>query len=116
MKRTKNDQRLSRGARVRAKIGAGTPEKPRLVVFRSNSNISAQIVDDCAGKTLVSVNSLKMKDGGGNTESAKKVGFEIAEKAKSAKIQKVIFDRSGYAFHGRVKALAESAREAGLRF
>jgi len=101
--------------RVRAKIGAGTAEKPRLVVFRGNANISAQIVDDIAGKTLVSAHSLKMKQGG-NSDAAKKIGLEIAAKARSAKIEKVIFDRSGYAFHGRVKALAESAREAGLRF
>ncbi len=115
MKRTKNDQRLSRGARVRAKIGSGTAQKPRLVVFRSNANISAQIIDDIAGKTIVSAHSLAIKNGG-NAEAAKKVGSEIAEKAKAAKVEKVIFDRNGYAFHGRVKVLAETAREAGLCF
>jgi len=115
MKRTKNDHRLLRGARVRAKIGDGTAEKPRLVVFRGNAEIYAQIIDDTAGKTLVSAHSLKEKNGG-NIATAEKIGAEIAEKAKAKKISKIIFDRNGYAFHGRVKALADAARKGGLDF
>ena len=102
--------------RVRAKI-SGTPECPRLVVFRSNKNIEAQIIDDVKGVTLVSASSVQLKlSNGGNVEGAKLVGAEIAKLAKAKKISKVVFDRGGYIYHGRVAALADAAREGGLKF
>ena len=114
----RNDVRLARHARVRNKV-SGTTEVPRLNVFRSNSNIFAQIIDDSEGKTLVSASSIDKElslENGGNVEAAKKVGELIAKRAKKAKITKVVFDRGGYLYHGRVKALAEAARENGLEF
>ena len=110
-------QRLKRHARVRGKI-SGTPERPRLCVFRSESNIYAQIIDDVAGNTLCSASTVEKEfDGnGGNVEAAKKIGLKIAERALSKGIDTVVFDRGGYIYHGRVKALAEGAREAGLKF
>ena len=112
-----NKQRLMRHKRVRAHI-SGTPERPRLCVFRSDSNIYAQIIDDVARVTLVSASTLdKDFDGyGGNKEAAKKVGLAIAEKAKAKGIEEVVFDRGGYLYHGRVKELADGAREGGLKF
>lgn len=115
-KESRNAQRLRRHARVRAKI-SGTPECPRLNVFRSNAHIHVQIIDDVNQKTLVSASSLQMKlENGGNIEAAKVVGAEIAKRAKEANITQVVFDRGGYIYAGRVKALAEAAREAGLEF
>ncbi|HIW17898.1 large subunit ribosomal protein L18 [Faecalicoccus acidiformans] len=115
-KESRNAQRLRRHARVRAKI-SGTPECPRLNVFRSNAHIHVQIIDDVNQKTLVSASSLQMKlENGGNIEAAKAVGAEIAKRAKEANITQVVFDRGGYIYAGRVKALAEAAREAGLEF
>ena len=112
-KESRNAQRLRRHARVRAKI-SGTPECPRLNVFRSNAHIHVQIIDDVNQKTLVSASSLQMKlENGGNIEAAKAVGAEIAKRAKEANITQVVFDRGGYIYAGRVKALAEAAREAG---
>ena len=113
----KNAMRLKRHVRVRGKI-SGTPECPRLNVFRSNANIYAQIIDDVNGVTLVSANTLEKDFEGatGNTEAAKKVGAVLAERAKAKGIEQVVFDRGGYIFHGRVAALAEGAREAGLKF
>ena len=113
----KNAMRLKRHIRVRGKI-SGTPECPRLNVFRSNANIYAQIIDDVNGVTLVSANTLEKEFEGatGNSEAAKKVGAILAERAKAKGIEKVVFDRGGYIFHGRVAALAEGAREAGLKF
>ena len=113
----KNAMRLKRHVRVRGKI-SGTPECPRLNVFRSNANIYAQIIDDVNGVTLVSANTLEKEFEGatGNAEAAKKVGMAIAERAKAKGIEVVVFDRGGYIFHGRVAALAEGAREAGLKF
>jgi ribosomal protein L18, bacterial type len=108
--------RKKRHARVRFKI-SGTPECPRLNVFRSNSHIHAQIIDDVNGHTLVASSSVALKlDNGSNIEAAKTVGKDIAEKAVAKNIEKVVFDRGGYVYHGRVKALAEAAREAGLKF
>lgn len=105
-----------RHARVRNKV-SGTPERPRLSVYRSNKQIYAQIIDDVAGTTLVSTNSKKLKiENGGNIEAASQVGQEIGKLAKDANINTVVFDRGGYLYHGRVKALAEAAREAGLEF
>ena len=97
-----NAQRLKRHKRVRGKI-SGTPERPRLNVFRSNTNIYAQVIDDVKGK-------------GSDCEAAKKVGLAVAERAKAAGIETVVFDRGGYVYHGRVQALAEGAREGGLQF
>ena len=115
-KQSKNVARVRRHARVRAKI-SGTAETPRLCLYRSNKNIEAQIIDDVKGCTLVSSSSLSLKlENGSNIEAAAKVGKDIAEKAFAKKIEKVVFDRSGYVYHGRVKALAEAAREAGLKF
>ena len=114
----RNKARARRHARVRNKV-VGTKSVPRLNVFRSNSNIFAQIIDDEASKTLVSASSidkeLKIKNGG-NIEGAAKVGELLAKRAKKAKISEVVFDRGGYLYHGRVKALAEAARENGLKF
>ena len=114
----RNEVRLARHARVRNKI-TGSAATPRLNVFRSNSNIFAQIIDDEKGVTLVSASSidkdLKLENGG-NVEAATKVGELLAERAKKAKITKVTFDRGGYLYHGRVKALADAARANGLEF
>ncbi|MEY8388235.1 50S ribosomal protein L18 [Oscillospiraceae bacterium 38-13] len=112
-----NAQRIKRHKRVRAKI-SGTPEMPRLNVFRSEANIYAQIIDDVSGVTLVSASSLdKAVEGyGGNVAAASAVGKLIAERAKAKGIENVVFDRGGYLYHGRVKALAEGAREGGLQF
>jgi large subunit ribosomal protein L18 len=115
-KQDKNVSRVRRHARVRAKV-SGTAKAPRLCVYRSNKNIEAQIIDDVKGVTLVASSSMTLKlENGSNIEAAAKVGKDIAEKAKAKKIKKVVFDRSGYIYHGRVKALAEAAREAGLEF
>ena len=115
-KESKNISRKRRHARVRNKI-SGTAESPRLCLYRSNKNIEAQIIDDVKGVTLVSSSSMALKlENGSNVEAAKKVGEDIAKKALAAKIKTVVFDRSGYIYHGRVKALAEAAREAGLKF
>lgn len=117
-KKSRNEMRVERHKRVRNKI-SGTTEVPRLNVFRSNSNIFAQIIDDTKGITLASASSidkdLKLTNGS-NVEAAKEVGKLIAERAKKANINKVTFDRGGYLYHGRVKALAEAARENGLEF
>ena len=115
-KESKNDVRKRRHQRVRNKI-SGTTAVPRLNVFRSNSQIFAQIIDDENGTTLVSSSSVELKiKNGGNVEGATLVGKDIAEKAKKKNIEKVVFDRGGYLYHGRVKALAEAARENGLEF
>ena len=115
-KESKNISRVRRHARVRRKV-SGTAECPRLCLYRSNKNIEAQIIDDVKGVTLVSSSSMTLKlENGGNIEAAAKVGADLAKKALAAKIEKVVFDRSGYIYHGRVKALAEAAREAGLKF
>ena len=113
----KNAMRQKRHIRVRGKI-SGTPECPRLNVFRSNANIYAQIIDDVNGVTLVAANTLEKDFEGatGNAEAAKKVGQILAERAKAKGIEQVVFDRGGYIYHGRVAALAEGAREAGLKF
>ena len=115
-KESNNVARQRRHARVRTKI-SGTAELPRLNVFRSNAQIFAQIIDDVKGATLVSSSSLELKiKNGGNIEGATLVGKDIALKAKKAGITKVVFDRGGYQYHGRVEALATAARENGLEF
>ena len=115
---SRNEMRKVRHERIRENL-FGTSERPRLCVFRSNANIEAQIIDDVKGVTLVSATTLE-KDlnlkNGGNIEAATAVGKAIAEAAKKAKITKVVFDRGGYLYHGRVEALANAARENGLEF
>lgn len=117
-KKTRNDLRKKRHVKIRKNIH-GTYAIPRLNVFRSNSNIYAQLIDDEEGKTLLSSSSLdknlKIKNGG-NKEAAEIVGKDLAKKALAKDIKEVVFDRGGYLYHGRVKALAEAAREAGLKF
>ncbi|MCI6568572.1 MAG: 50S ribosomal protein L18 [Dysosmobacter sp.] len=112
-----NAQRLKRHKRVRGKI-SGTPEMPRLNVFRSEANIYAQVIDDVNGVTMASASSLdKAIEGyGGNIAAATAVGKLVAERAKAKGIETVVFDRGGYLYHGRVQALAEGAREGGLKF
>lgn len=113
----KKANRVKRHVRVRAKI-SGTPDCPRLNVFRSAKHIYAQLIDDTKGVTLCSASTLEkgFEGFGGNAEAAKKVGRKLAEKAKEKGINDVVFDRSGYVYHGRVAALAEGAREGGLNF
>lgn len=114
MKPSKLQQRARRKVRVRAKI-TGTAVRPRLSVYRSLKGIYAQLIDDSSGTVIVSTSSLKEKNGAG-VEAAKKVGMELAKLAKQKKVEACVFDRSGYLYHGRVKALAEGAREGGLQF
>lgn len=117
-KTPRNKARLARHKRIRENI-FGTKEKPRMCIFKSNKNISVQIINDELKTTIVSSSSndkdLKIENGS-NIEAAQKVGESIAKKAKTNKIKKVVFDRSGYLYHGRVKALAEAARKNGLEF
>ena len=112
-----NEARKKRHAKIRNKL-SGSPETPRLCVFRSNTNIYAQIIDDTSGKTLASASSIEknFEAGESKKESAKKVGLALAKKATEASIKTVVFDRGGYQYHGRVKELAEGAREGGLEF
>ena len=114
-KESKNLMRIKRHKKIRQNL-SGTETAPRLCVFRSNSAIYAQIIDDTKGVTLVSSSSLELKIKNNNLEAAAAVGKDIAEKAKKAKIKSVVFDRGGYLYHGRVKALADAARENGLEF
>ena len=114
-KESKNLMRIKRHKKIRQNL-SGTETAPRLCVFRSNSAIYAQIIDDTKGVTLVSSSSLELKIKNNNLEAAAAVGKDIAEKAKKAKIKTVVFDRGGYIYHGRVKALADAARENGLEF
>ncbi len=118
--KSRNENRKARHARVRKKI-AGTTAKPRLNVYRSNQNIYAQIIDDVTGNTLIAASSLETSvkekiSNTGNKEAAKLVGELVAKKALEKGIENVTFDRGGYLYHGRVKELAEGAREAGLKF
>lgn len=114
----KNKRRQRRKKHTR-KTAFGAPDRPRLTVFRSNTNIYAQVIDDLAGKTLVSVSSLdaglKVAKGG-NCEAATAVGKELAKQASAQGIKKVVFDRNGYKYHGRIRSLADAAREGGLAF
>lgn len=111
----KSKKRLARKNRVRAKI-YGTSQRPRLSVFRSSTHISIQLIDDETGRTLAAASDLKMKKEWTKTEMAKKVWTEMAKKVSDLKIETVIFDRNGFAYHWRVKALAEALREGGLKF
>src|ERR671937_392279 len=114
---TVREARQRRHLRVRGKV-QGTAERPRLVVSRSNKGITAQLVDDMEGRTLAAASWLQLKKSfnGNKTEQAAEVGKLLAQNAKQAAIERVVFDRAGYLYHGRVKALAEAAREGGLRF
>ncbi len=114
-KQSRNDARKKRHLRIRKDI-IGTKDVPRLNIFRSNTNISAQIIDDETKTTLVSCSTIDMKIKSNNLEAASKVGEELAKRAKDKKIKTVVFDRGGYLYHGRVKALADAARKAGLKF
>lgn len=116
-KQARSESRELRHKRVRTKI-SGTAERPRLSVFRSNTGIYVQIIDDVAAKTLVSASTLdkEVKTKASNIEAAKEVGTLVAKRAIKAGIKTVVFDRGGYVYHGKVKALAEAAREAGLEF
>jgi len=109
------DRRVRIKAHIRHKV-SGTAQKPRLTVFRSNTQIYAQVIDDVQGKTLASASSLTIKDKMNKTEQAAKVGALVAKSAQEAGITEVVFDRNGYLYHGRVKQLADAAREAGLKF
>ena len=113
----RKEERTRRHARVRTKV-SGTAERPRLCVYRSNTNLYAQIINDVTGKTLVSASTLdkEVKTKKSNVKAAKEVGALIAKKATAKKIKTVVFDRSGYIYHGVVKELAEAAREGGLEF
>ena len=112
--KTREQQRHRRHLRVRKKV-AGTPERPRLVIFRSDKHIYAQLVDDSANKTIATVSDLGIEQGK-KAERAAEVGKLIAERAKSAGITRVVFDRAGYRYHGRIKAVADGARKGGLEF
>ncbi len=125
MKSTKNphlDPRVRRHRRVRKKVH-GTPERPRLAVFRSNRHISAQVIDDLTGRTLAAASTTEptLRDGAtgtgtGNVAAARQVGALVAERARAAGVEKVVFDRGGFIYHGRVAAVADAARDAGLEF
>ena len=112
---TKRQARMRRHRRIRGKV-AGTAERPRLAVFRSNRGIFAQLVDDQSGRTLASASWSTVASSGSKTDQATAVGKTLAQAAKKAKIERCVFDRGGYLYHGRVKALAEGAREEGLVF
>jgi large subunit ribosomal protein L18 len=119
-KLSKDAHRRRVHTRVRTRL-VGTPERPRLNVYRSAAHIYAQVIDDRGGRTIASASSVdketrKVLKGGGNIASAKAVGKIIADRAKTAGVTQVVFDRGGYKYHGRVKALADAAREAGLKF
>ena len=119
-KRTPRELRIRRHRRVRKKV-RGTPQRPRLCVFRSNMHIYAQIIDDTVGRTLAAASTVEpelraLLTGKTKTERAKVVGAAIAERARAAGIERVVFDRSGFKYHGRVQALADAAREGGLQF
>lgn len=114
--KAKTLRRTRRRMGMRKRI-RGTPDRPRLSIFKSLNNIYVQVIDDLAGRTLASASSADLKDGNtGNVEASKAVGKLIAERAKSAGVSEVVFDRGGFRYHGRVKALADAAREGGLKF
>jgi len=114
MRTSRNNLRLQRRRRVRAKV-SGTEQRPRLSVFKSLTSVYVQVIDDVNGKTLVSASSKEAK-AKNDVEGAKKMGILIAKKCKDKKVEGVVFDRAGYKYHGKVKAFAEGAREGGLKF
>ncbi|KKT88683.1 MAG: 50S ribosomal protein L18 [Parcubacteria group bacterium GW2011_GWC1_45_14] len=111
----KKELRLKRRRRVRAKV-SGTAQRPRLAVYKSLTNIYAQLIDDVAGKTLAQANIKEVAKGKNDMDGAKEVGKLIAKKAKEVKISEIVFDRGGYNYHGKIKSLADGAREGGLKF
>lgn len=113
--RNYKSKRITRRRRIRAKV-SGTREKPRLSVFRSNRQLQAQIIDDTLGFTLVSLSTLGIKGRETKVSKARKLGFDLAKKSLEKGIERVVFDRGGYLYHGRIKALADGAREGGLKF
>lgn len=113
--KTRSDLRVVRHQRIRKRV-EGTSERPRLAVFRSLKHIYAQVIDDAAGTTLASASSQEASVGSGNVDGAKAVGLLLAERAKAKGITHVVFDRGGFNYHGRVKSLADAAREGGLEF
>lgn len=115
IEKTKRENRVKRHKKVRAKV-FGTAEIPRLNVYRSNKSLFIQLIDDQAELTLASINDKEIKSGKTKTDKAKEAGKLIAEKAKKANIKKVVFDRGGFQYHGRIKAMADGAREGGLEF
>lgn len=115
MKKSRNQIRVHRKRRIRAKI-SGTEQRPRLSVFRSLTKLSSQIIDDVNGNTLVAADTRELKQKKFDIEAASELGKLVAKKAKEAKIETVVFDRSGYRYHGKVKAFADGAREGGLKF
>ena len=115
MKVTKSNRRLKIRRGIRIKI-AGTSDRPRLSVFKSNKGVYAQLVDDSKGHTLAAANSIELGAKANNIDNSKQVGAKLAERAKAAGVDSVLFDRSGYQYHGKIKALAEGAREGGLKF
>ena len=115
MKTTRNNKRLHRAKRVRAKV-SGTAVRPRMSVFRSLQAMSVQLIDDEQGKTILSAHLSEISDGANTVKGAEQLGALVAKKAIEQKISEVVFDRAGYKYHGKVKAIAESAREAGLKF
>jgi large subunit ribosomal protein L18 len=115
-KKSRKSQTSVRHSRIRKKL-SGSTERPRLAVYRSNQHVYAQVIDDVVGRTLVSASSLELKlERGGTVEAARQVGQTVAERAKAAGIEAVVYDRGGNLYHGRVAALADAAREAGLNF
>lgn len=116
MAKTLREKRQLKHYRVRAKISQGTQERPRLNVFKSNKEIYAQIINDETGTTIASSSTQQLKLTGNNKENAAKVGKDVADKAMSQGVSEVVFDRGGYIYHGKVKALADAAREQGLKF
>jgi large subunit ribosomal protein L18 len=115
LNKLKRQKRILRHNRVRSVV-EGTPKRPRLSVFRSSTHMYAQLIDDQSGKTLASASTLEVKDKTAKTGKSAAVGKLLADKAKALKIDSVVFDRGGYRYHGRVKALADAAREGGLKF
>ncbi len=116
MAKTLKQKRQLKHYRVRARISAGTAERPRLNVFKSNTGIYAQIINDIDGKTIASASTISLKLKGNNIDNAAKVGQAVAKAAKTKGVEEVVFDRGGYIYHGKVKSLADAAREAGLKF
>ncbi|WGI36572.1 50S ribosomal protein L18 [Mesomycoplasma lagogenitalium] len=115
-KLSRNQARIKKHNRIKAKLALGTAIKPRLSVYKSLSNFYAQLIDDSTGKTLASVSTLKNAEYGGNIKAAEKVGTLMGQKINELKIQSIVFDRSGYIYHGRVKAFAEAVRKEGVKF
>lgn len=115
MNTSKLEKRARRHSRIRSRL-SGTADRPRLTVFRSLNKNYAQLIDDAQGKTLVSTNDISVKKGGKKTDRAKQVGLELAKKALEKGIKTCVFDRNGYKYHGRIKAIADGAREGGLKF